>query len=141
VAHRQREDALGMASEDKDAAFGVNAAAAAPVPAPKTTGEKRKTKQVPKSKQQLPMACHVAMLPACCVLCSACKGRYRNAARRRKSPHLASAVPCCAAVPALHHRTILCEARTAGAGGGGSLPKMLKISNGICELTVDPTGL
>jgi hypothetical protein len=51
MAHRQREDALGMASEDKDAAIDVNAVAAAPAPAPKTKGGKRKTRQVPKSKQ------------------------------------------------------------------------------------------
>jgi hypothetical protein len=37
----------------------------------------------------------------------------------------------------LYHRTILYELPAQG----GSLPKMLKISNGICELTVNPTGL
>jgi hypothetical protein len=41
-AHRQREGALGMASEDKDAAIDINAAAAAPAPAHKTKGKKRK---------------------------------------------------------------------------------------------------
>jgi hypothetical protein len=40
MAHRQREDALGMASEDKDAAIDVNTAAAAPAPAPKTKEKK-----------------------------------------------------------------------------------------------------
>ena len=37
----------------------------------------------------------------------------------------------------LYHRTVLYEMPARG----GSLPKMLKISNGICELTVNPTGL
>ena len=39
-AHRQREDALGMASEDKDAAIDINTTA--PAPAQKTKGKKRK---------------------------------------------------------------------------------------------------
>ena len=41
-AHRQREDALGMASEDKNAAIDINTAAATPAPAPNTKGKKRK---------------------------------------------------------------------------------------------------
>jgi hypothetical protein len=39
-AHRQREGALGMASEDQDAAVDINATA--PAPAPKTKEKKRK---------------------------------------------------------------------------------------------------
>ena len=41
-AHRQREDALGMASEDKDSAVDIDTSAAAPAPAQKTKGKKRK---------------------------------------------------------------------------------------------------
>jgi hypothetical protein len=47
-AHRQREGALGMASEDKDAAIDIDTTAPAPAPAQKTKGKKRK--QMSKSK-------------------------------------------------------------------------------------------
>jgi hypothetical protein len=41
-AHRQREDTLGMGSEDKDAAIDISTTFAAPAPAQKTKGKKRK---------------------------------------------------------------------------------------------------